>query len=115
MLSRTLSQKSFCRRRGLNAAARRLKNRKRQPTGIARMQFEPAPVFFDKTGRRWRFIRCALIIVCLGLVALPAAFIVSVLIIPKETPARFESQPFAASTMAADLIKFRLAVKRGMN
>jgi hypothetical protein len=35
------------------------------------------PVFFDKTGRRWRVVKFLLIILALGLVSLPTAFVIS--------------------------------------
>jgi hypothetical protein len=35
------------------------------------------PVFFDHTGRRWRLARYLLAVVVVGLVSLPAAFLLS--------------------------------------
>jgi hypothetical protein len=40
------------------------------------MQFDP--VFFDQTGRRWRVTKYLLILVVIGLVSLPTAFLISV-------------------------------------
>jgi hypothetical protein len=37
------------------------------------------PVFFDKTGRRWRVVKCLLIIFALGFVSLPTVFLISAL------------------------------------
>jgi hypothetical protein len=39
----------------------------------------PEPVFLDKTGRRWRVVKCLLIIFALGFVSLPTAFLISAL------------------------------------
>jgi hypothetical protein len=55
-------------------------------------------VFLDESGRRWRVAKPLLILMLIGLVALPAAFVVSALTITPD----LISKPNLKSSLAAD-------------
>jgi hypothetical protein len=69
------------------------------------------PVFFDKSGRRWRLVKWLLIATLIGIVSLPVAFWTSAVTMGR-VPEVFENLSSHTDTMTDRLAQFGLAVAR---
>jgi hypothetical protein len=69
------------------------------------------PVFFDESGRRWRIARWLLIALLIGIVSLPAAFLISAVTSGKVS-GLFEDSRAHTNTTTDRLAQFGRAAAR---